>query len=334
MDNRHTNQSPNGGSADQPISRLDELLADRAACGLGDGEYAELTRLLASAGKAEDASLDLAAAACSQALNPDDASVELPASLLAALEREGEAWCGGVHSHDAVAGRIGGSPRSATRHSVVRTPVVMGRRFSREYGGWLAAAACLVFGVYSWNTRDMGDTPAMGPARPRVEPARADLAPKFLSRPFELAVDRLDRWFNESKGSSIQVVPLGSAVPDASTDVAVGQVMWNPEDGSGVLQINGLEDSKTSVKRSYRVSVRCPKSGKQVTVETGSVTLHPGQTEVVVPINPPEMVHGAAAFVVSVCSQGLMGVSQSEGVVGIGGVLGEGSGQPEAHESW
>ncbi|MDP1661011.1 MAG: hypothetical protein Q8L55_03765 [Phycisphaerales bacterium] len=333
MDNRHPNQSPNDGPADQPISRLDELLADRAIGGLGDGEHAELARLLASAGKAEDSSLDLAAAACSAAFNPDDSSVELPASLLAALGREGEAWCGGVHSQDGLAGRIGASSRSA-RHSAVRTPVVMGRRFSREYGGWLAAAACLVFGVYSWNTRDMGDDSQMGPPRPAIMNASADLTPKFLARPFELAADRLDRWFNESKGPNIQVVPLGSAVPDAGTDVAVGQVMWNPEDGSGVLQINGLEDARMSAKRTYRVSVRCSKSGKQVTVETGSVTLHPGQTEVVVAINPPVMVHGAAAFVVSVCSQGLMGVSQSEGVIGIGGVLGEGASQPEPHESW
>lgn len=319
----HTpNQHPNDGRAEQPISRLDELLADRAVGSLGEGDAAELRRLLAAAGKAEDSSLDLAAAACSEAFNPHDASVELPASLLAALDREGEAWCGGVHSHDGVAGRIHepGWRSDVGRGHALKTPY---KRFTREYGGWLAAAACLTFGIYAWNT-PATVTPQFGPG-PKP-PERAG----FMSRPLELAIDRLDRWFNDTKGSGIQVVPLGSATPDAGTDVAVGQVMWNTEEGSGLLQIKGPDDAKTASSHSYRVSVRCAKTGKQVTVETGPVTLGPGQKEVLVPINPTEMLHGAAAFVVSVCSQGPMGMTQSEGVVGMGGSLGEGLNQPES----
>ena len=75
------NQSPNDGPVGQPISRLDELLADRAVTGLGESEQAELCRLLTAAGKAEDTSLDLAAAACSQAFNPADRDIAIPASL-------------------------------------------------------------------------------------------------------------------------------------------------------------------------------------------------------------------------------------------------------------
>lgn len=320
MTTHSPNQPPNDGPAEQPISRLDELLADRAVGCLGEGDAAELRRLLAAAGKAEDSSLDLAAAACSEAFNPHDASVELPASLLAALDREGEAWCGGVHSHDDVAGRIHRQSFGLTdvgRGHIVRTPF---KRFTREYGGWLAAAACLCFGVYSWNTRATDESVAFGPSKP---PERAG----FMTRPIEMAIERVDRWIN--KGSKIELVPLGSATPDAGTDVAVGQVMWNPDEGSGVLQIKGPDDAKTTSSHSYRVSVRCAKSGKQVTVETGPVTLGPGQKEVLVPINPTEMLHGAAAFVVSVCSQGPMGMTQSEGVVGMGGSLGEGLSAPE-----
>jgi hypothetical protein len=315
------NQPPNDGPADQPISRLDELLADRAAGWLAEGEHAELQRLLAAAGKAEDSSLDLAAAACSEALNPFDAEVELPASLLAALDRECEAWCGGVHSHDGqVVGRIHkpGTLTDVGRGHRVRTPF---RRFTREYGGWLAAAACLSFGVYAWSNRQVPGV--MGPPKPSA-PDKAG----FMSRPFELAVDRVSRWFNDNK--KFEVVPLSAARPDASADVAVGQVMWNAEDNSGVLQINSSGDSKIDSSHTYRVSVRCPKSGKQYTIETGSVTMHPGQKEVVVPINPPELLHGAAAFVVSICSEGPLGVSQSEGVVGFGGPISDGVGQPES----
>ena len=318
------NQSPNDGPLGQPISRLDELLADRAAAGLGESEQAELCRLLTAAGKAEDASLDLAAAACDRAFNPGDCNVELPASLLASLDREGEAWCGGVHSHDDVAGRIHEPTpfrSDVGRGHAVRTPF---KRFTREYGGWLAAAACLCFGVYTWNNRTVHTTVIKEKDTAMVDPA----PPVLQASLFEPVVDRLNRWFN--KGSKIDLVALGSATPEASTDVAVGQVMWNPEEGSGVLQIKG-DDAKAATSHSYRVSVRCPKSGKQVTVETGAVTLHPGQKDVVVPINPTETLRGAASFVVSVCSQGPMGVSQSEGVVGIGGPMGDSMVQP-SHE--
>ncbi|HZW06358.1 MAG TPA: hypothetical protein VFF65_04475 [Phycisphaerales bacterium] len=307
------NQSPNDGAVGQPISRLDELLADRAVTGLGESEQAELCRLLTAAGKAEDTSLDLAAAACSQAFNPADRDIAIPASLLAALDREAEAWCGGVHAHDGdqIAGRI--TRHNPGRGSIVRTPF---KRFTREYGGWLAAAACLCFGVYAWNSRATPSDSFVGPPRPE-----ASIASLF---PLEGAMERIDRWFNSPKGPKLEVVPLGAAAPDAGTDVAVGQVTWNADEGSGVLQINGLDNAKVASNHSYRVNVRCPKSGRQVTVETGSVTLHPGQKEVVVPINPTEVVRGSAAFIVSVCSQGPMGVTQSEGVVGFGGVVSDG----------
>ncbi|HYD01364.1 MAG TPA: hypothetical protein VEB22_09075 [Phycisphaerales bacterium] len=317
------NQSPNDGPVAQPISRLDELLADRAVTGIGESEQAELCRLLTAAGKAEDTSLDLAAAACSQGLNPADRAVELPASLLAALDREAEAWCGGMHAHDddQIAGQIGGgrSRHNPGRGNIVRTPF---KRFTREYGGWLAAAACLCFGVYAWNNRTAAPAVVMGPPKPADNTAVASL---FA---FEGAIERIDRWFNSSK-AKLEVVPLGAATPDAGADVAVGQVTWNTDEGSGVLQINGLDNAKVASNHSYRVNVRCPKSGRQVTVETGSVTLHPGQKEVFVPITPMEVVKGSAAFIVSVCSQGPMGVTQSEGVVGFGGAVSEGV-QPDA----
>jgi len=310
-----SNQPPNDGPVDQPLSRLDELLADRAAGALGEGDGAELRRLLASAGKAEDESLDLAAAACSRALNPHDSTIELPASLLAALDREAEAWSNGVHSHDHVAGRIHepGWRSDVGKGHALRTPY---KRFMREYGGWFAAAACLCFGVYAWNNRAVAPAPS---AAPPVTTMSAGLTPAPLVSAVERAVERVDRWMNS--GSKIDVVPLGSATPDASADVAVGQVMWNPEEGSGVLQIK--PEATVGGTHAYRVSVRCAKSGRQVTVETGSVTLQPGQKDVVVPITPGEALKGSAAFVVSLCSTGPLGVTQCEGVVGLGGAVGE-----------
>jgi hypothetical protein len=329
----NANQPPNDGPFSQPISRLDELLADRAVQGLSEGEEVELRRLLAVAGKAEDRSFDFAAAASSSALFPHDQLVEMPASLLAALDREGEAWCGGVHSHDdeQVAGRIV-HPRTGRMTDVgqghlLRTPF---KRFTREYGGWLAAAACLSFGVYAWNSRN-------APVTNVTDPGKAIVGGEVV-RPIEnaalslrqRAMERLNRWFNT--GQAPDIVPLGSATPDSGTDVAVGQVMWNAEEGTGVLKINGLDDSKASANRTYRVSV-CSKNGKRVPLETGSITLHPGQKDVLVPIDSREIIRDAAAFVVSVCSPGPMGVSQSEGVVGFGGALSEPTGGQSELES-
>lgn len=308
-----SNQPPNDGPFNPPMSRLDELLADRAVQGLDDGEEIELRRLLTAAGKAEDKSLDLAAAACDGALYPTEQHIEMPASLLAALDREGEAWCNGVSSGEArVAYPYTGKMTDVGQGRLIRTPF---KRFTREYGGWLAAAACLTFGIYAWNTRNTV-APDMGPG-PRPFEQEAGLGNQFLARPLELASERINRWFNEAKQPKL--IPLGVATPDAGKDVAIGEVAWNDKDGNGLLYLKNPEGLKSPVKQSYRVNVRCATSGKQTTIETGAITFHPGQKEVVVPISPDEMLHGVAAFVVSVCTPGPMGVSQSEGVIGIGG---------------
>lgn len=318
------NHRPNEGPFDHPVSRLDELLADRAVQGLTESDEIDLRRLLTAAGKAEDSSLDLAAAASMSALYPHDQYVEMPASLLAALDREGEAWCNGVHSHDGVAGRVPARRglTDAGQGRLFRTPF---KRFTREYGGWLAAAACLCFGVYAISTR--------GAAAP-TNTNSANIAGAFakpietIARPLEdvalglrqRAVERLNRWFNH--GQAPDIVPLGAAAPDAGTDVAVGEVMWNAEEGTGVLRIKGAEDAKIGANRTYRVNVLCAKTGKRIPIETGTVTFHPGQKDVLVPLDSPpgaREIHEGSAFVVSVCSQGPMGVSQSEGIVGIGG---------------
>lgn len=314
------NQSPNDGPFNTPISRVDELLADRAVQGLADDEEIELRRLLTAAGKAEDLTLDLAAAACDSALYPTDQHIEMPASLLAALDREGEAWSNGVKSGAArVVYPYTGQLTDVGQGRLLRTPF---KRFTREYGGWLAAAACLCFGIYAWNTRNEA-TPDLGPGK-----TISAGPPPFLARPLELASERINRWFNESKES--RIIPLGAAAPDAGPDVAVGEVAWSAEDGNGLLHIKNPDESKVGTSRSYRVSVRCSKSGKLTTIETGAVTFKPGQREVVVPISPTEQLHGAAAFVVSVCTPGPMGVPLSEGVIGVGGSLSDTGGSPEA----
>ncbi|MEO0529342.1 MAG: anti-sigma factor [Planctomycetota bacterium] len=57
----------NGRADDRPIDRLEELLADRAVFGLDAEEAAELERLLATTGRTDDTTYDLAAATVSAA---------------------------------------------------------------------------------------------------------------------------------------------------------------------------------------------------------------------------------------------------------------------------
>ncbi|MFT3687231.1 MAG: hypothetical protein QM783_20300 [Phycisphaerales bacterium] len=335
-----SNLSPNAGSFDQPMTRLEELLADRASVGLNDGEEAELRRLLVTAGTTEDASMDLAAAAFARAMTPTAETIAMPQSLIHALDREAEAWCAGVQSNnEAVVARIHTSTGRSSltgltdvgRGRLIRTPF---KRFTREYGGWIAAAACLCFGVYSWNINNHQPSGQMNPAGPgKVE--TAGIVPTSISGPIEKlakglqqrAVDRMNDWFN--RGHAWETVTLGSATPDAGADVTVGEVLWNPDDGTGVLRIKGIDD-KAGTSRTFRVNVVCAKTGKRIPIETGAITLRPGQKDVLLPLDAPtkEMVRDASAFVVSVCSQGPMGVAQTEGIVGIGGAV-ETLNQPE-----
>jgi hypothetical protein len=322
------------------MTRLEELLADRATVGLNDGEEMELRRLLVAAGTTEDASMDLAAAAFARAMTPTAETIAMPQSLIHALDREAEAWCAGVQSNnEAVVARIHTSAGRSRltgltdvgRGRLVRTPF---KRFTREYGGWLAAAACFCFGIYAWNTnRNQPNSPVTSTGPGKVE--TAGIVPTSLTGPIEKlakglqqrAVDRMNDWFN--RGHAWETVTLGSATPDSSADVTVGEVLWNPDDGTGVLRIKGL-DGNAGTSRTFRVNIVCAKTGKRVPIETGTITLRPGQKDVLLPLDAPtqELVRDAAAFVVSVCSQGPMGVAQTEGILGIGGAV-ETLNQPE-----
>lgn len=125
----------------------------------------------------------------------------MPALLLAAADREAEARCGGVPSHDGVAGRIHERLRSAYRRWPGSSAPHTLQRFTHPgYDGWLAAAACLSFGVYMELARNAPVQPA--------NTGTATLLPTKISEPLEnmalglrqRAVRRLSRWFHKRSG--------------------------------------------------------------------------------------------------------------------------------------
>ena len=76
-------------SPGEPVTRLDELLADLATVGLGDAERAELAALLGTADAPQAWEVEAAAAAATLAwirIEP------LPDPVRARLERRGELW--------------------------------------------------------------------------------------------------------------------------------------------------------------------------------------------------------------------------------------------------
>lgn len=88
---------------------------------------------------------------------------------------------------------------------------------------------------------------------------------------------------------------------------------WRPED-QRARQVQSRRPAQAA--RTASASV-CPKSGQARSIETDTITFHPGQKDVLIPIDSNVLINDAAAFVVSICSQGPLGVTQSRGIVGI-----------------
>jgi anti-sigma-K factor RskA len=106
--------------------RHEELLADQALVGLGEGERRELEALAHEFGLGQDDSLDLAAGALDRALT--DATEPLPAALMARL-------------------------RSDAEHHLARSapvPASRPRPTRLAWTGWLVAAAAAIVCVLLW----------------------------------------------------------------------------------------------------------------------------------------------------------------------------------------
>jgi hypothetical protein len=329
---------------DLPFSRLEELLADRAAGPLTGAEATELRQLLNRAGKADDQSLDLAAAALDRALADTQAESldSVPASLIARIEGGGEAWCVAVKNAEEsvlarVGSRVGERVDQVMDSRVVRTPVVMGHRYLREWSGWVAAAACVAIGGLMYLNRPIVEIHTVknvqGPA-PKV--MEATIVPSDLVVPVQRfaedlgarAMARLNR-FMSGTTTDLLHVPIAKAVPDASGDVRLGEVIWNRTDGTGVVRIGGLTPDITATGQKLQLWVFDSARGQRHPINGGLIPLTPGQTEVLVPLDPSMPVTDAAAFVVTLESEQGSIVAERDRMLALGLVAaGEGMAPP------
>jgi hypothetical protein len=344
------------------------LLADLASQGLDPAESARLAALLAHAGGGEaqaqaeggDESLERAAAALDRALFAEaDARVaqEVPAHLLAALEREGQAWTAGLKAgatsnRQGVLARIGGDPLGAVQGAVtsvmdarsVRGPMVMGRRYLREWSGWLAAAACLGLAALTWNYRARPSAEGtavlsgagLGGGGQAAGVAGTSLLPSDLLRPVERfaedlglrATQRLNRFMSDPH-SDLVIVPIGKARPVAEVEVGVGEVVWNRADGSGVLRLRA-DDPATLKGGHFQLWIFDTARNEHLPIDGGVIEVRPGQSEVLVPIDPSLPVGRAAAFVVTREPAGGSVVSSRQRMVAVG--VAEGMAPPPVFE--
>jgi hypothetical protein len=202
--------------------RLLDLLGEQATIGLPDAEYAELERLLSDENLDAEIGPDElteAAAACSLMwLDPREA---VPASARAKLIEAAERHISGESSGL----RLAGTP--ADRSEPLRAnPLTM-------WGGWVAAAACLIVAVVlSTPSSSPSETPgpvaAVDPNDPAVILARVEEAPDATHAAW-LGID--------------QVPPLAAEAPHRFDEGISGEVIWSEELDQGVMRISGLTEN-------------------------------------------------------------------------------------------
>lgn len=205
--------------------RVLDLLGEQATVGLLDADYAELERLLAdldAGGAIGPDELAEAAAACSLMwLDPREAvPTSARAKLIEAAERHISAETTGP--------RLAGT--QADRSEALRAnPLTM-------WGGWVAAAACLIVAVVvsspSGSSSEIpGSVAAADPSDPSVILARVQEVPD-TTRASWLGID--------------QVPPLAAEAPHRFDEGISGEVVWSEDLDQGVMRISGLTENDPS----------------------------------------------------------------------------------------
>jgi hypothetical protein len=168
----------------------------------------------------------------------------------------------------------------------------MGHRYMREWSGWIAAAACLGFGVYMFAGRFSTPATTVTAVSEGVAPPaqRAVLIPEPITGPVQRlaedmtaqAIERLGRIFSGPSGDVV-IVPIGKAAPEAGTgdEVTIGEVVWSRREGAGVVRLSNIKPSDSAGKN-LQLWVFDSARGLKHPINAGVVPIRPGQTDVLV----------------------------------------------------
>jgi anti-sigma-K factor RskA len=176
------------------------------------------------------------------------------------------------------------------------------------YGGWLAAAACLVLAIFVWER----SPPAVAPVAVVTPPPAPVVAPeKPIPTPAEERAALL------AKSDSLKI-SLG-ATKDPAAAGMTGDVVWDPAAQRGFLHFTGLAANDPAVHQ-YQFWIFDAGRDKRYPVDGGVFDVPANAGEVVIPIRAALMVRKPAAFAVTVEKPGGVVVSGREHVVALGAI--------------
>jgi Anti-sigma-K factor rskA len=175
---------------------------------------------------------------------------------------------------------------------------------ARTYGGWLAAAACLVLAIIGWQR-----TPPAAPVAVATPPAPVVSVEKPAPTPAQ------ERAVLLAKADSLKIT-LGATKEPAAAGMT-GDVVWDPATQRGFLHFAGLAANDPAVHQ-YQIWIFDAARDKRYPVDGGVFDVPANATEVVIPIRAALMVLKPAAFAVTVEKPGGVVVSGREHVVALG----------------
>ncbi|MFN0011865.1 MAG: anti-sigma factor domain-containing protein [Phycisphaerales bacterium] len=305
-------------------ARFDELLIERAVAGLSPADQTELDLLASSLGRSDDDAFDHAAAALDLAFAAQQPQPVMPAELHERLLLKGQAWAraqreaaGTGTSSDTFERSIPGilrlvEPKHGDGHEFGRVRVM--RRVWRSapvWGGWLAAAACLLVAVNLWSAQRQPSQSFT--ARRDVQQMDSSLASLVARSPVAL----MDRFLNSAR--DFVSVPVAGTRPEQNTDVEA-EVIWSPSQQTGFLKVSGLPANDTARTR-YQIWVVDGSRTDPQPVDAGLFDIPLSGGKYVVPINARLPVGHPTAFAVTVESPVGTVVSKPERVILVGEML-------------
>lgn len=277
----------------QPDEAMLDLLIKQATEGLSPAEQRALDVLDGEVASAYGRDLERAAAAVTLAASADRAP--LPAALAERLAQQAaEHFAASTKVADLSTARV--AARAAARQPS-RAAV---------YGGWLAAAACLVLAVFAWER-----SPPVAPVAV-VVPETVPAAPPEKPVPPSAAEERAALLAK----SDVLKISLG-ATKDPAAAGMTGDVVWDPVTQRGFLHFTGLAANDPAVHQ-YQIWIFDAGRDKRYPVDGGVFDVPANSAEVVIPIRAALMVRKPAAFAVTVEKPGGVVVSGREHVVALG----------------
>lgn len=293
-------------ASDYAITRLDELLADRALQGLTPAEDAELKSLLADSGWHDDHSLDLTAASTDLVFGRVDAP--MPSSLRTKLEMAADRFAAERPAVKVAAPGFGRAAEFVPPKVNRAVEAMPGHRESAIASagprrmpswGWAVMSVCLLVALVGWFRGEIrpGNLP---PERARAEFLQA--ARDTVSWPWAV-------WDQKS------------GLPgDPAVSTIKGDVVWSPSQQRGYMKFRGITACKAG-QEVYQLWIIDATRPDSPPVDGGVFEISAAQKnrdgEVIVPIEAKLPVGRPAAFAITMEPPGGVVVSKQDRRVAI-----------------